>query len=326
MCNVVYSMRLFKLYATVILLFSFNSAFAQQSCRDLFRDTLVIEKKTELVDRKSSTVKDFTSLKPSDLLTPEFINNLEQGIGPVQISFSHESSNLKEQLAGKIFKTETSPQDMKSLSVKITAGKEDVVHFTVYFEKKSEYVAIDGLEVSNPMDKQIENLHMSQSSKGVPMTEFNKAKTMIVSLIKKQGWHGILCRGTTHYLVSMLYQRFIDMRPTQSASKYYSYLDSIRKNFSSSKVFYEALGSIRPDMLMVGIEQAWATVKNQEDMVEKGFSAIYKDDQIVAVTYSGRLSHNEPRTYIIDPFDAGKSFMHWSRMMSLGQTELVLNF
>lgn len=330
MCNAVYSMRLFKLYATVALLFSFNTAFAQQSCRDLFRDTPVIKtntSNTEPISKKLSTVKAFESLKASDLLTPEFISSLEQSVGPVQISFSSENLKLSDKLAAVIFRTRSaSLQDIKSLSVKIVAGKKDVVNFTLYFDKKSDYVAVDGLEVSNPIDTQVENLHMSQTSKGMPVSEFNKAKTMIVNLIKKEGWQGILCLGTTHYLVSMLYQRFIGMKPTEVSSKYYTYLESIRKNFSSSKMFYESLGSIRPDMLMVGIEQAWATVKNQEDMMQKGFSPLYKDDQIVAVSYSGRLSNNELRTYIIDPFESGKSFMHWSRMMSQGQTELVLDF
>jgi hypothetical protein len=325
--KLIYLLRLFKLCTAVILLFSFNMfyanrAFAQLSCRNLFQDTV-----PKSQNRLSSTVESFRSLKPSDLLTLEFINKLEQSVGPVQIKFSNEASQLSDKLVNKVFKTQNDfAKDIKSLTVSVTAGSKSVINFTLYFNKKSDYVAVDGLEVTNPMVTQTENLHMSQSSKGVSVTEFNKAKTMIIESLKKQDWRGVLCVGTTHYLVSMLYQRFIRMKPTESSIHYYNYLERIQKSFSSSEAFYKALGSVKPDMMVIGIEQSWSTVRNTEDMLQKGFAPIYKDDQIIAVTYTGKLANNESRTYIIDPQSSGKSFLLWSRMMSLGQTELVLDF
>lgn len=301
-------------------------AQAQGQCSNLFKEnkedqTLVIKpSRSSISDMTERTLQSFLTLRTTDVLPAEFLNKIEKTFGRVTLRTNLLDRKLMSHLKGNGV---PGTYD-RGIHISLSTKMDSFMNFTLLFSKDSRYVSLDNLQVSDPLNKR-DNLHFTQQGKGLPIEVFNYARDTIFKVLKSDNWAGLRAGGTNHYLVSMLYQRSAKMRPSSYSQRHYEYLSQIRKQFASSDIFYEALGSIKPDLPKARVAELWTNTAapNRE---KKGFTTILQDNKPIAVVYKGSISEGKEWTFILDPFNGKKSFLTWSEMVSQGRTELVLDF
>lgn len=290
------------------------SAQANNLCRSLFEVHPQVESQN-----KQSLKKDFNShfnglieslknLKPTDILSSELVAEIENKLGPIEMSDPYDKSNIEDKSASSIF----SKGNKIVLRFYAKVKSQNIVVFNLYFNKSNpNSVFLNNLRIENPLNTQ-DNLRTAQKNKGLPIREFNRTKNKIFEILKQNNFTQVRSSGAENLLVSYLYQRMGKMKPIGRFVEYNRLFDSyMKEEVLTLDQLNEAMGSISkvsPTDRIYKLELDWQ--RDPENFMNKNnMSPIHLNSQVI-----GFKDNVNSEIFLIDPLSPHKRFLIWSML------------
>lgn len=307
------------LYLLIVIAFS-EQSIAAPACQDLFtHQNKPKAEQTHLLpfERLKQSIND---LKVSDLLSPEFINKIEESVGPIKITRSTDSGK-----SGKGIEKPFGSEYADTIVVYLSAGKMEFMSFALQYKKNSDILYVDNLGLIDPTNTKKSDLHLAQTHKGLPIREFNHAKEAILQIAKDTGWNKVGCAKPMTLLVSYLYRKMVRMQPTTESKPYYDYLDLITKSSGASlDVISTSLGTFKHNPTFTYVESILLN-KSDAEIIKLGFKPIYISEKLVGYAYNGEITKNKDMVFFFNPFENKPALVKWFDFAFYNKSELILD-
>ncbi len=112
--------------------------------------------------------------------------------------------------------------------IKISISDRSIVTINLNRDPRdSTSVYVDNLTLENPLGDE-KHLHLSQDHKGLPVAVSSHIRDQILELLRAAGFKTVHASSAQNYVVSLLYRRWVGMRPASSeGEKMYRYFDEL---------------------------------------------------------------------------------------------------
>jgi hypothetical protein len=275
----------------------------------------------------------------AEIFLPEkFKNEIERELGPIKEQFAFYDSTAQIRRKAK-----TPPSQHLFHVVNEYKGKGFELSFSLK-EKADPFIEIIGLfdkedptkihltslSLSNPLSKKTNALHQSQETKGLPYPVFKFMKERLFYFLKQGGVRTIEVEAAEDYTVSVLYRRFVGLKPANELSQiYFELFDWLYKSakyispeieYKNIDEFSRLLGSAEPaPPSFYAAEAQWKNVLSGIEPVPTNFSIYKYEDK----TYAFAIRDGENKgLYFVHPEQPAYVF-HWSN--TIEQLHLKMN-
>lgn len=289
---------------------------AAPKCENLFpEEKAPLTSKEERKNFLSLIEKDSQHFKVDDFLSPEFIKQVEEKLGPIELRsyLSYPTSRLTGKLNSNVgdhsyYYNERVGAD-SGLSIKLSTGFKKIIDFTIHFKKDAKDVVIENLNLRNPLNEK-KNLHLSQGSKGLPMPEVQRSMKFVKTFLKEHGFKD-LYGMPMNLLVSYLYRKSMGLAPTKESAQIYQIFDDLisERHISLSDLNW-SLGDVNtPNALTEKALKIIGKEKNLSALELAGYTPLSKNGHLIGYTLQ-----EEGRTFILilNPNEKAKdSILSW---------------